>query len=1008
MNINRCVNCMEDMEKVSGTICPRCHFDNARAAEAQSPYAMRQNSILHGRYLIGNVLGQGGFGITYIAFDMVLSIKVAIKEYFPMGIAMRDPGSSNTLLWHSTQVNTEQRQSGQESFLKEARRIAKIDQIPSIVRVRDTFFDNDTAYIVMDYVEGITLKDKLIRGGSISFTECMRYLAPMMEGLAQVHKAGIIHRDISPDNIIIQANGSVKLLDLGAAKDISTGQGQQSQLVAKKGFSPLEQYTEAGQIGPWTDVYALCATIYYSVTGKMVPNALDRMGHEEISFPEGMKEPLEAHVRATLEAGLALEAGKRIQSVEEVLTRLRGGNPQMNMADGQPGFQAGKSVGKAEPKVNKPKKWGAWIGAAAAVFVLFVIVIAAAGGRSSRDEPVPTTEPSVAESEAAGTSKPENGGGGGTEESLPVVERLGASNGNMLGYGGVAKFPGEYEYYIAADSSALYICAYDQEDNAFYLGDNEKVCDHAGYITLGEDKVYFVATVDGEKAVCQMDKDGGNIRQLYYAIEGRMIRFLQYAQFSDQREYLYFLVENEADGTSGSLYRCNLENREIELAAEGEIFWYNLYGDSIYYTEFTYPSIALSKMGLDGEDKQILDTDRQFTYGFVAEDTLYAYSIRDEIFLACNLDGTQKSDHGGFYHLEIDYGYSIAYGEGWIYYTGKDGNVHKVRENGTGDSVLLEGICAAEISYSDSWLWVVDEQPTEKQHRIKQQVYFANKDGSTMFDVGEADYGWGLSTAREQDFQYEMTEDGEGVIITGYTGSRTSFEIPEEIAGKSVVAIGEKAFQESSLEEVGLPDGIKEIGSYAFYQCKELKFVGLPDGLRDINNFAFCYCGQLTGIDLPESLVHIGVVAFGETSLSQVYIPANVEEIWSGAFGVASDAGFTQFTISSENRFFEVYEGALYERRFDSFDDPIPGELAYLVAVPSGITAESFVIPDGVENIWTYAFLNCCWLGDVYVPRSIPKIDEEDFQNAILDSLTVSRDCKLPPNCSFARTINYY
>ena len=114
---------------------------------------------------------------------------------------------------------------------------------------------------------------------------------------------------------------------------------------------------------------------------------------------------------------------------------------------------------------------------------------------------------------------------------------------NMFNYGGDASFPGEYEYYIAADRSALYICAYDQEDNTFYLGDDERLCDYAEYITLGEDKVYFVATVDGEEAVCQMDKDGGNIRQLYYATEGRMIWLLQYARFSDQREYLYFLVE---------------------------------------------------------------------------------------------------------------------------------------------------------------------------------------------------------------------------------------------------------------------------------------------------------------------------------------------------------------------------------------------------------------------------------------------------------------------------------
>lgn len=330
METNRCINCMSEMHKTAGKYCPVCGFDN-QSAEAPI-YALKPNSILHGRYLIGRVLGQGGFGITYVGLDMVLDIKVAVKEYFPMGLVTRDNMSSE-LLWNASQVGSTQRQSGCESFLKEARKMAKTDANPTIVRVRDTFLENETAYIIMDFVEGHTLKKKLQQGGPIPFPECMQLLRPMMEGLKEVHHQGIIHRDISPDNIIIQPDGSVKLLDLGAAKDMTASNGQTSQVVAKKGFSPLEQYVEKGEVGTWTDVYALCATIYYCITGKVLPDALERMyGEQQLQIPETV-DPLPEHVVHTLEAGLAIKVQDRIQNIEELLQRL---DSQQNQPSMQP------------------------------------------------------------------------------------------------------------------------------------------------------------------------------------------------------------------------------------------------------------------------------------------------------------------------------------------------------------------------------------------------------------------------------------------------------------------------------------------------------------------------------------------------------------------------------------------------------------------------------------------------------------------------------------------------
>ena len=311
----RCINCMQMVDEDT-ELCPHCGY---KQTEEPSPFSMKPNTILRGRYLVGRVLGQGGFGITYVGYDMTLDVKVAIKEYFPMGLAVRNSTASNQIQWNTTQLDRDRWEQGCESFLKEARRMAKIDSLPGIVRVRDTFPENQTAYIVMDYVEGENLKQVLMKKGVMSLEQCITMLKPLMESLGKMHQKGLIHRDISPDNIMIQPDGSACLLDFGAAKDISFQQNAASQQVAKKGFSPPEQYREKGSIGSWTDVYALCATIYYCVTGKMVPDAMDRLCEDTLTF----EEPLDKAAADILRDGLKLGSTERIQTVEELLGRLK-------------------------------------------------------------------------------------------------------------------------------------------------------------------------------------------------------------------------------------------------------------------------------------------------------------------------------------------------------------------------------------------------------------------------------------------------------------------------------------------------------------------------------------------------------------------------------------------------------------------------------------------------------------------------------------------------------------
>lgn len=319
MKEKRCVNCMGLMGETE--VCPHCGF---RQQEAESPFGLKCNTILNGRYLVGRMLGQGGFGITYIGYDLALEIKVAVKEYFPMGFSTRNSTMSNKIQWNMTQLSRTQMQQGCDGFLKEARKMAKLDSLPGIVRVRDTFLENETAYIVMDFIEGETLKQRLHKTGPMRFSECVEMLKPLMRSLELMHKKGLVHRDISPDNIMLQPDGSVWLLDFGAAKDVSLQRNAASQQVTKKGFSPPEQYQEKGNIGSWTDVYALCATIYYCITGKTSPDALDRMYTDTLAFDVPLLEPLSPNAANTLWRGMKLRQEERIRTVGELLAGLEG------------------------------------------------------------------------------------------------------------------------------------------------------------------------------------------------------------------------------------------------------------------------------------------------------------------------------------------------------------------------------------------------------------------------------------------------------------------------------------------------------------------------------------------------------------------------------------------------------------------------------------------------------------------------------------------------------------
>ena len=285
------------------------------------PLALSEGSVLAGQYIIEGVLGQGGFGITYVATDYKSGSKVAIKEFFPDTMATRD----GTTVMSFTGERAEGFEYGKNCFLQEAQTLAQFIDIKNIVRIFTYFEENSTAYFVMEYVEGESFDEYIKkRGGKISFDEASKLLIPVMDALAAVHDKGIVHRDVTPDNIFICNDGTVKLLDFGAARYSIGDKSKSLDVVLKHGFAPKEQYTRHGRQGAFTDVYSLGATFYYAITGKKLPDSIDRLEDDDMIPPSNLGVDIPEDKEEVLFKAISVQPQDRFQNMREFSAALKG------------------------------------------------------------------------------------------------------------------------------------------------------------------------------------------------------------------------------------------------------------------------------------------------------------------------------------------------------------------------------------------------------------------------------------------------------------------------------------------------------------------------------------------------------------------------------------------------------------------------------------------------------------------------------------------------------------
>ncbi len=431
---DRCPNCMQAIQENEDT-CSYCGFDIIGYEERTN--CLKPFTVLENKYMLGRVIGVGGFGITYIGWDLNLQTYIAIKEYFPDSIASRDAARSEEVI--PNEGSREIYDKGLKRYVEEAQNISKFYQLQGIVSVKDFFYANGTAYIVMEYINGINLKEYLKNcGGRLDEATVLALMKPVFESLYQIHNSGLVHRDISPDNIMVDNEGKIKLIDFGSARGQSAESDKTYTVILKHGYAPSEQYYAKGNQGPWTDIYSLCATMYKMLTGTIPPNSVERMEQDMYQTPSSMGIPVSERTERVLAKGLAVKINDRYQDIGQLLTDLYGEAPVMQTGSSIPIASASAQangvslssqsmhISRAVETNNKAKdnkKAGYIIIGSLAAIVIVAVLVVLLGGKGDKKktttaEPQPTAssgdsvtdEPTDDTEEPTTEASTENGG----------------------------------------------------------------------------------------------------------------------------------------------------------------------------------------------------------------------------------------------------------------------------------------------------------------------------------------------------------------------------------------------------------------------------------------------------------------------------------------------------------------------------------------------------------------------------------------------------------------------
>lgn len=644
-----CFSCMSDYQDTEH--CPFCGYSNKNLPESE--LHLQPGTALDNKYLIGRSLGQGGFGITYLAWDQKLNLKLAIKEYLPTELAYRTSGRQEISVYKEDLL--QYFQYGLEKYLEEARLLARFAGHPNIVWIRDYFEANRTAYIVMEYVEGVTIKDYLkLRQAPLKYKQALDIFLPVMEALREVHAAGILHRDISPDNMLLDKRNRVVLIDFGAARQAVGEKSGSLSVIMKPGFSPIEQYHRKGKQGPWTDIYALAATFYLAITGKVPPESLDRLNNDPLIKPSYLADDIPEHLENMLMKALAVKAEDRYQSVEEF---------QKALINTMPSSEEKPAIAKAQPiTINKT----------ALLFAIIIIsaaLITLSGFFLFPRSPLP--------------------------EEISVSELKNIYKGNVsanIVNGGLATAQGDWHYFRSSDNGSIRRVSADG-NRLEKLND-----DDSWYINVVGDWLYYRSGNEGNYIV-KTSIDGS---------ESKVISQTEVWYVFLVDDWIYYRDKDKED----MLYRSSLDGSYQEIVLGQSAGWINIIGEWVFYVNLDDQS-NIYRTRVEGNKNEKIGQDKT-DWLCALGNWLYYRNLDDNgKIYRIKTDGSER------YKVSDDRAAFINVDNEWIYYSNldDDNKIYRIRQDGTGYEKVNDDN-STHINLVDDWIYYLNWSDGGNTYRI--------------------------------------------------------------------------------------------------------------------------------------------------------------------------------------------------------------------------------------------------------------------------------------------------
>ena len=949
-------------------ICPHCgYIEGSPAAQALH---MQPGSILRERYIIGTSLGFGGFGVTYIAWDALLEQKVAIKEYLPSEFSTRMPGVTQITIY--TGDKSKQFYDGLDRFVDEAKRLAKLQDVDGIVHIYDCFKENNTAYIVMEYLEGETLAQILKKEKRYAPDEAIAMLLPVIDSLAKVHEHGIIHRDIAPDNIFVTKDGTMKVIDFGAARYATTSHSRSLTVIIKPGYSPEEQYRSKSDQGSHTDVYALAATLYKMITGKTPPDALERRAFFENKKKDILK-PLSVYCTD-------IDDNQENAILNAMNVRIEDRTP--TMAAFKEELTSTATVKRIVGKIRKIDllRWPLWAKITMPIAACLILTFGVLFGTGvikfesnlQSDVVIPdgmTRVPSVVNDtlESADTRL--------TEAVLLYM---------ISGKGYSDDIPADY--ILTQDISAGSIVVQNSIVNIIVSGGDSDA--------IEKDFMADLTYMTENKAI-EILKSQGFTPEINYSTsetvgEGLVIsQNIELGKRLNSGDKIQLVVstgqpsfampnvtgKSETDARnvlSDKGLTCTVEYVFSNTVAKGNVITQSISANA-QVKKGTNVALTVSNGAVSITSVSIKSNPTKTSY-FVGE-TLNTSGLT---LTAKYNDGSTKTISSGFTCNPTSLT-SAGTKTITVSYSGKS----------TSFDVSVQNVSLLSIS--------VKTQPTKTSYYVGETL---NTSGLTL----TAKYSDGSIKTISSGFKCNptsLTSAGTKAITVSYQGE--SITIPVTVFEKTITVVdsgnwgtnitwkftsdgtltisGKGKMDDnnslkvrpswdkhaSNIKKIVIQPGITRIGAMMFSGWYNVTEISIANTVESIGWSAFARCSGLTSITLPDSLTSIESTVFeGCSNLTSIVIPKNVTSIEYTVFKGCKS--LPSITVAEGNANFVAKDGVIFTKN-----------MMELVQYPEGKQSTNYTIPDSVTHIRYGAFNDCTHLTNITIPQSVVSIEAFAF-----------------------------